>query len=431
MQVDYTKRPNITQLLQYVHDRLTQQYNGGGNDGADGWSEYDNNGVNSAELSDDETVSDDGDCEQQDSGKIHRLKDLSKNNEDQEKCVNNENMKIASSDKSSALDNLGVNVNCDKPILRPPAEVKNMASSDNNVSQKSSKIANNIDTDTIKIQTYSDNTVKNENKEQDRHWKYKNDEVVPSVEVADGITCKVVLNSKHEKSNSKKNDNNISNSNELNTANTSYWNAQEAKKLQEKKLQEKNKAVEISDDSVDNVLNLGDLGRKKIFSIVPSEKLLGDVTKTNLLPGPSADTKIEGMNVNKKALNARNVNPIEQLLKNAKELVPTYPIVNDAVAKPSLDVKLAKIAVASSNMIDIDANRVQILLKKELSVLRKLLQTREMLSATVLTVLNKKNNFSTDKESENELKEQTVNINNKIAKENISIQDKIVTAQDR
>ena len=54
-----------------------------------------------------------------------------------------------------------------------------------------------------------------------------------------------------------------------------------------------------------------------------------------------------------------------------------------------------------------------------------------MLSATVLTVLNKKNNFSTDKESENELKEQTVNINNKIAKENISIQDKIVTAQDR
>jgi hypothetical protein len=54
-----------------------------------------------------------------------------------------------------------------------------------------------------------------------------------------------------------------------------------------------------------------------------------------------------------------------------------------------------------------------------------------MLSATVLTVLNKKNNFSTDKETENELKEQTVNINAKIAKDSKSIQEKIAYTQDR
>ncbi len=388
--------------------------------------------MNIAELSDDDTISDDGDCKQQGTEKIHRLKDLSKNNEDQEISVNSEKVKIASSDKSAVLNNPDVSViHVDKPILRPAVEVKKIPPSDNNVSQESSKISNNIDVYTSKIKSYSDNNVKIENKLKDKQLKYKNDEVLPSVEVSSDINSKDVLNSNHEKCNNKNDNNNINNRNEINAANISYWNAEEAKKLQGKHLMYKKKGVEVSDDSVDKFLYLGDFGRKKIFSIVPSEKLLGDVTKSNLLPGPSAGTKIEGINDNMKALSARNVNPLEQLLKNAKELVPTYPIIDDPITKPSLDTKPAKITVVSSNMIDIDVNRVQMLLKKELSVLRKLLQTREMLSATVLTVLNKKNNFSTDKETENQLKEQTTNINTKIAKENKTIQDKILTVQDR
>jgi hypothetical protein len=438
LQVDYTKRPNITQLLQYVQDRLTPQYCGDGYDGADGWSEFDTNEANITELSDDDTISDDGKRDQQDNEKIvtrntpeqvNKLIDLSKKNEDQVKSINNDSSNIAPSAKVTISKNPDNLKNVNKQVtLKPVIEIPKMLPSDNTVNQDSNKILNHDKNAAIMKSTKtikSDSNLKVENRLHDKKLKCIVEENVPIFDIVNSSSNKVIHNSNQEILNNNGNNN-------TNIASAGHWSAEEAKKLQVKNSNPQKTGIEITDEIVhNNVSNLGDLGRKKMFSILPSEKLLGDVTKSNLLPGPSADIKIEGINGNRKAFNAENINPLEQLLKSAKELVPTYPIVNDPVIKPTDIVKPSKITISSNNMINIDVNRVQSLLKKELSVLRKLLQAREMLSATVLTVLNKKNNFSTDKETENELKEQTVNINAKIAKDSKSIQEKIAYTQDR
>jgi len=438
LQVDYTKRPNITQLLQYVQDRLTPQYCGDGYDGADGWSEFDTNEANITELSDDDTISDDGKRDQQDNEKIvtrntpeqvNKLIDLSKKNEDQVKSINNDSSNIAPSAKVTISKNPDNLKNVNKQVtLKPVIEIPKMLPSDNTVNQDSNKILNHDKNAAIMKSTKtikSDSNLKVENRLHDKKLKCIVEENVPIFDIVNSSSNKVIHNSNQEILNNNGNNN-------TNIASAGHWSAEEAKKLQVKNSNPQKTGIEITDEIVhNNVSNLGDLGRKKMFSILPSEKLLGDVTKSNLLPGPSADIKIEGINGNRKAFNAENINPLEQLLKSAKELVPTYPIVNDPVIKPTDIVKPSKITISSNHMINIDVNRVQSLLKKELSVLRKLLQAREMLSATVLTVLNKKNNFSTDKETENELKEQTVNINAKIAKDSKSIQEKIAYTQDR
>ncbi len=437
LQVDYTKRPNITQLLQYVQDRLTPQYCGDGYDGADGWSEFDTNEANITELSDDDTISDDGNHDQQDNEKNvtrntaeqgNKLTDLSKKNEDQVKSINNESSNIAPSAKVTISKNPDNLKNVNKQVtLKPVIEIPKMLPSDNIVNQDGNKILNHDKNDAIMKSTKtikSESNLKVEDRLHDKKLKYIVEENVPIFDIVDSSSNKVIHNSNQEVLN------NNNKNNKTNIASAGHWSAEEAKKLQVKNPQKT--GIEITDEIVhNNVSNLGDLGRKKMFSILPSEKLLGDVTKSNLLPGPSADIKIEGINGNRKAFNAENINPLEQLLKSAKELVPTYPIINDPVIKSTDIVKPSKITISSNNMINIDVNRVQSLLKKELSVLRKLLQAREMLSATVLTVLNKKNNFSTDKETENELKEQTVNINAKIAKDSKTIQEKIAYTQDR
>ena len=438
LQVDYTKRPNITQLLQYVQDRLTPQYCGDGYDGADGWSEFDTNEANITELSDDDTISDDGKRDQQDNEKIvtrntpeqvNKLIDLSKKNEDQVKSINNDSSNIAPSAKVTISKNPDNLKNVNKQVtLKPVIEIPKMLPSDNTVNQDSNKILNHDKNAAIMKSTKtikSDSNLKVENRLHDKKLKCIVEENVPIFDIVNSSSNKVIHNSNQEILNNNGNNN-------TNIASAGHWSAEEAKKLQVKNSNPQKTGIEITDEIVhNNVSNLGDLGRKKMFSILPSEKLLGDVTKSNLLPGPSADIKIEGINGNREAFNAESINPLEQLLKSAKELVPTYPIVNDPVIKPTDIVKPSKITISSNNMINIDVNRVQSLLKKELSVLRKLLQAREMLSATVLTVLNKKNNFSTEKETENELKEQTVNINAKIAKDSKSIQEKIAYTQDR
>ena len=438
LQVDYTKRPNITQLLQYVQDRLTPQYCGDGYDGADGWSEFDTNEAHITELSDDDTISDDGKRDQQDNEKIvtrntpeqvNKLIDLSKKNEDQVKSINNDSSNIAPSAKVTISKNPDNLKNVNKQVtLKPVIEIPKMLPSDNTVNQDSNKILNHDKNAAIMKSTKtikSDSNLKVENRLHDKKLKCIVEENVPIFDIVNSSSNKVIHNSNQEILNNNGNNN-------TNIASAGHWSAEEAKKLQVKNSNPQKTGIEITDEIVhNNVSNLGDLGRKKMFSILPSEKLLGDVTKSNLLPGPSADIKIEGINGNREAFNAENINPLEQLLKSAKELVPTYPIVNDPVIKPTDIVKPSKITISSNNMINIDVNRVQSLLKKELSVLRKLLQAREMLSATVLTVLNKINNFSTDKETENELKEQTVNINAKIAKDSKSIQEKIAYTQDR